>query len=103
MAIDLPGTLQALGDIGYRRVEHAGFVGRTAAEFKAELDAAGLRATSGHTGIPQPFDATAWRAALQDALTLESRYIMHPFFGIGESGPIRDSGTWTAFARRRRR
>ena len=48
LAIDLEGTLQALADIGYTRVEHAGFVGRTVTEFKAALDAAGLRATSGH-------------------------------------------------------
>lgn len=58
LAVDLPGTLTALHAIGYRRVEHAGFVGRTAAQFRAALDAAGLRATSGHAGIPQPFDAT---------------------------------------------
>jgi sugar phosphate isomerase/epimerase len=99
VAVDLPGTLQELADIGYRRVEHAGFAGRTAAQFKAALDAAGLRATSGHVSIPQPFDAAAWSAALQDALTLGSRYIVHPFFGIDPTGaPIRDSATWTAFA-----
>ena len=61
LAIDFQGTLNALRAIGYRRVEHAGFVGRTAAEFKAALDAAGLRATSGHVLIPQPFNAAAWR------------------------------------------
>jgi hypothetical protein len=42
LAIDLEGTLQALAAIGYTRVEHAGFVGRTVTEFKAALDAAGL-------------------------------------------------------------
>ena len=101
LAIDLTGTLQALGAIGYQRVEHAGFVGRTATQFKAELDAAGLRATSGHVSIPQPFDATAWSASLQDALTLESRYVVHPFFGIdfGTGEVVRDTGTWAAFAR----
>jgi sugar phosphate isomerase/epimerase len=100
LAIDLPGTLQALREIGYRRVEHAGFVGRTATQFKAALDAAGLQATSGHVLIPQPFDATAWSASLQDALTLRSRYIVHPFFGInfGTGAVVRDSSTWAAFA-----
>ena len=100
LAIDLAGTLRALRAIGYRRVEHAGFVGRTVTQFKAELDAAGLRATSGHVLIPQPFDATAWDASLQDALVLESRYIVHPFFGIdfGTGAVVRDSATWTAFA-----
>jgi sugar phosphate isomerase/epimerase len=100
LAIDLAGTLEALRNIGYRRVEHAGFVGRTVTQFKAALDAAGLRATSGHVLIPQPFDATAWDASLQDALVLESRYIVHPFFGInfGTGAVVRDSATWAAFA-----
>jgi len=101
LAIDLPGTLQALSDIGYERVEHAGFVGRTVTQFKAELDAAGLRATSGHVSIPQPFDASVWNASLQDALTLRSKYIVQPFFGInfGTGAVVRDSATWAAFAR----
>jgi sugar phosphate isomerase/epimerase len=101
LAIDLDGTLAELADIGYRRVEHAGFVGRTVTEFKAALDAAGLRASSGHVGIPQPFNSAAWAASLQDALTLRSRYIVHPFFGIDFStgAVVRDTATWVAFAR----
>jgi sugar phosphate isomerase/epimerase len=101
LAADLPGTLRALRQIGYRRVEHAGFVGRTVTQFKAELDAAGLRATSGHVGIPQPFNAAAWSASLQDARTLRSTYIVHPFFGIdfGTGEVTRDRATWAAFAR----
>jgi sugar phosphate isomerase/epimerase len=99
LAIDLDGTLAALADIGYRKVEHAGFVGRSAAEFRAALDAAGLRASSGHVGIPQPFDADAWQRALADARTVGSRYVVHPFFGVNDDGPIRDSATYRAFAR----
>ncbi|HEV2871949.1 MAG TPA: sugar phosphate isomerase/epimerase [Actinomycetota bacterium] len=101
LAIDLEGTLQALGDIGYTRVEHAGFVGRTVDEFKAALDAAGLRATSGHVQIPQPFDPTAWRASLADANVLGSRYIVHPFFGIdfATGEVVRTTAPWRAFAR----
>ena len=100
LAIDLEGTLAALADIGYRRVEHAGFVGRTVTEFKAALDAAGIWASSGHVGIPQPFDAAAWRASLADAQVLGSRFIVHPFFGInfGTGEVVRDRATWTAFA-----
>jgi len=101
LAIDLQGTLNALGQIGYRRVEHAGFVGRTVTQFKAALDAAGLRATSGHVGIPQPFNAEAWSASLRDAQTLRSSYIVVPFFGIdfGTGAVVRDRATWSAFAR----
>ncbi|MFC0505826.1 sugar phosphate isomerase/epimerase family protein [Micromonospora costi] len=100
LAADLPGTLAALRRIGYRRVEHAGFVGRTAAQFRAALDAAGLRATSGHTAIPQPFDADAWERALADANTVGSRKIVHPWFGLDAAGqPIRDPQVYRALAR----
>jgi sugar phosphate isomerase/epimerase len=101
LAIDLEGTLAALAEIGYTRVEHAGFVGRTVTEFKAALDAAGLRATSGHVLIPQPFDPAAWSASLADANTLGSRFIVHPFFGINfATGEVtRTTAPWRAFAR----
>ena len=101
LAIDLEGTLATLAEIGYTRVEHAGFVGRTVTEFKAALDAAGLRATSGHVLIPQPFDPAAWSASLADANTLGSRYIVHPFFGInfGTGEVTRTTAPWQAFAR----
>jgi sugar phosphate isomerase/epimerase len=101
LAIDLQGTLAALGEIGYTRVEHAGFVGRTVTQFKAALDAAGLRASSGHVQIPQPFDPAAWSASLADATTLGSRYIVHPFFGInfGTGEVVRTTAPWRAFAR----
>ena len=101
LAIDLEGTLAALGEIGYTRVEHAGFVGRPVEEFKAALDAAGLRSTSGHVLIPQPFDAAAWSASLADANTLGSRHIVHPFFGIDfATGEVtRTTAPWRAFAR----
>jgi sugar phosphate isomerase/epimerase len=100
LAIDLEGTLATLHAIGYRRVEHAGFVGRTAEEFKAALDAAGLWASSGHVLIPQPFDPTAWSDSLADAHTLGSRYIVHPFFGIDfATGEVtRTTAPWRAFA-----
>ncbi|GIE94600.1 sugar phosphate isomerase/epimerase family protein [Paractinoplanes rishiriensis] len=97
--IDLEGSLAELAEIGYTRVEHAGFVGRTAAQFRAALDAAGLRATSGHVGIPQPFDAAAWERALEDANIVGNRFIVHPFFGQTSSGPVRDAAVYLAFAR----
>ncbi|MET0423606.1 MAG: sugar phosphate isomerase/epimerase [Actinoplanes sp.] len=98
LAIDLPGSLAELARIGYKRIEHAGFVGRTAAQFRAALDTAGLRATSGHVGIPQPFDAATWQRALEDANIVGNKYIVHPFFGQGATGPIRDAAVYRAFA-----
>jgi sugar phosphate isomerase/epimerase len=101
LAIDLEGALAELHAIGYTRVEHAGFVGRNVEEFKAALDAAGLWASSGHVLIPQPFDRAAWSAALADANTLGSRYIVHPFFGINfaTGEVVRTTAPWRAFAR----
>ncbi len=69
------------------------------AHLERALDQAGLRATSGHSGIPQPFDAAAWQATLDDARTIGQRYIVHPFFGVDADGPIRDSAVYRAFAR----
>jgi sugar phosphate isomerase/epimerase len=101
LAIDFEGTLAALAAIGYRRVETAGFVGRTVTEFKAALDAVGIWASSNHVGIPQPFDAAAWSTSLANAQILESRYVVHPAFGInfGTGVVVRDRATWAAFAR----
>ncbi len=98
LAADPAGTIARLAAIGYTRVELAGTAGLTAAAFRALLDANRIRATSGHFSIPQPFDAAAWRATLADARTLGCRYVVHPFFGVGPAGPIRDAAVWRAFA-----
>jgi sugar phosphate isomerase/epimerase len=98
LTADPAGTLAALADIGYTKVETAGTAGITATAFRALLDANGIRATSGHFAIPQPFDAAAWRATLEDARTLGCRYVVHPFFGVDANGPIRDAAVWRAFA-----
>ena len=98
LGIDLEGSLAELAEIGYTRVEHAGFVGRTAAQFRAALDNAGLRATSGHAGIPQPWNADAWKRSLEDAAVVGNTFIVHPYFGTGPNGPIRDGAVYRAFA-----
>ena len=100
LAADFEGTLAALAAIGYQKVEHAGFVNRSVDDFKAALDKVGIVASSGHVQIPQPFDAATWQASLQDALTLGSSHIVHPFFGInfGTGAIVRDRPTWAAFA-----
>ncbi len=48
LAADPAGTLAKLHEIGYREVETAGFAGRSAAEFRKLLDAAGLACPSAH-------------------------------------------------------
>ena len=98
LSADPAGTLAALAKIGYTKVEAAGTAGLTAAAFRALLDANGIRATSGHFGIPQPFDPVAWRATLATARTLGCSSVVHPFFGVDANGPIRDAAVWRAFA-----
>ena len=98
LARELEETLAELAEIGYTRIEHAGFVGRTAAEFRAALDNAGIRATSGHVGIPQPWNADTWQRALEEAAIVGNKFIVHPFFGLGTNGPIRDGAVYRAFA-----
>src|SRR3954447_1758991 len=50
---NLEATLAALAEAGAEEVELAGFYDRTPAEMRAALDAAGLKAVSGHV----PLDA----------------------------------------------
>jgi sugar phosphate isomerase/epimerase len=45
---DVPGTLRRVRELGFTNVELAGTYGMTAAEFRKELDKAGLRAVSMH-------------------------------------------------------
>lgn len=52
-AADLDGTLRALGKIGYRTVELAGYINHTPAELRAVLDRAGLACTSAHVPAKQ--------------------------------------------------
>ena len=72
---DMAGTLQELGKIGYRRVEHAGRGDRTAAEFRKMLDDAGLVCSSSHTNVPFPYDDANWRQECEDAATIGQCYI----------------------------
>jgi sugar phosphate isomerase/epimerase len=50
-AKDLPGTLNAIGKIGYQAVEFAGYHGRDAKTLRKLLDEAGLKCCGTHTGI----------------------------------------------------
>ena len=48
---DLDGTLRTVAGIGYRTVESVGLMKRTAAEFRAALDRAGLSCPSAHVPL----------------------------------------------------
>lgn len=48
---DFDGTLHALAGIGFRRVEAAGWLGRSPADFRRAVDAAGMHCDSAHVGM----------------------------------------------------
>jgi len=56
LAKDIPGTLKAVKEAGYDVVETAGTQGKTAAEYKALIEAAGLKIRSAHSNVPKLVD-----------------------------------------------
>lgn len=70
-------VLEQIAGLGYQLVEHAGY-GSDAAAFRASLDRFGLRAVSGHTALPRPYDEERWRQIVADALVIGQRYIVWP-------------------------
>lgn len=76
---DLPGGLRMLADLGYREVEVAGLFGRTPAQFRALLDAAGLRAVGGHQLVGPAlvpfFGERSVESALDEAVALGQEYV----------------------------
>ena len=76
MADDVPGTLRAVAEIGYREVELAGLYGLAPRAMRRHLETAGLSAPSGHV------DLARLRAEPQlvfaEALALGHRYVTVP-------------------------
>jgi sugar phosphate isomerase/epimerase len=73
IAKDVPGTLARVRALGFSEVELAGTYGLSAQQFRQELDRAGLRATSMHTGYERLRDSL--EAVLAEARTLGVRYV----------------------------
>jgi sugar phosphate isomerase/epimerase len=104
---DVPGTLARVRALGFREVEMAGTYGLTAAQFRAELDRAGLRATSMHVGYERLRDSLS--AVLDEARTLGVQYvgvawIPHtggPLTSDGARRAAADFSTWGRTARER--
>ena len=83
---DPAGTLARIRQLGFREVETAGLYGMTPEAFRAELDRAGLRATSMHVNYNLLRDSTT--ALLDQAKVLGAEYI-----GVAD---IPHRGTFTA-------
>jgi sugar phosphate isomerase/epimerase len=69
---DLEGTLAQLAEASATEVELAGFYGRTPAEMRAALDAAGLKAVAGHVPIEGWEEAPDRVVAAAETLGLET-------------------------------
>jgi sugar phosphate isomerase/epimerase len=76
---DLHGTLQRLAQIGYKDVELAGMYGYSAAQFRAMLDDAQLRAVSAHIPIGE-FEERLDKV-VEDGQTLGLDWIVIPWIG----------------------
>ena len=76
---DLPGTLEYLARLGYRKLEVAGLFGRTPAEFRRLVDDNGLRVIAGHQLVGPSlegfFGAREVEDALDEAQALGQRYV----------------------------
>jgi sugar phosphate isomerase/epimerase len=70
---DMDGTLAKLAAMGYRTVESAGMAGKSAADFRKSLDAAGLKCPSSHL-FPTPGQSN--EQFLDNAKTLGSEYVV---------------------------
>jgi sugar phosphate isomerase/epimerase len=77
-ARDFPGTMKKVAEIGYKKVETAGYGNlKTAKEAKKALDDAGLKAVSGHFAIDMLENKLD--QVLEDAQTLEMDMVVCPF------------------------
>jgi sugar phosphate isomerase/epimerase len=74
---DLPGTLAKVSAMGFREVEGAGLWGRSAADLRKALDAAGLRCQSAHMGYERLRDDLS--GALAEARSLGATWVVCPW------------------------
>lgn len=93
LAKDFPGTLQALKTIGYARVEAAGWVNRTPAEFRAGVAAAGLECTSCHFGMRDLMTDSDADAKLAMAKEVGAAYVVAS--SPASSRPMPQGLPWT--------
>ena len=88
-------VLRWLGRNGYTEVETAGHYDWTAAQFKAELKAAGLRAVSGHDG--PDFSQANWRDTYPTTLEYAAE-LGQQYTGLAWFPPPYDTVDWSALA-----
>lgn len=75
---DVPGTLKYIREVGYTEVETAGFYRLNAADFKEELDKAGLKCTGMHSGDDNRF-RTKLDEIIAEAKIFKPAYVTSPW------------------------
>ncbi len=88
MAEDVPGTLQAIAEIGYDEVEFAGIFDHTPEEVRGFLDAAGLVSPSAHIGLDDIRNAPL--QLIETAQTLGQDYLALGWLAPEERGTLDD-------------
>lgn len=76
LGADLPGTLKAIADIGYREVETAGYYNRGAAEFRKLIDDVGLVSPAAHISIESLQNGLP--ALLENCATIGHKWLVVP-------------------------
>lgn len=88
MTSDLPGTLAAVAEIGYREVEFAGYFGRGPEEIRQLLDRNGLRSPSAHLDLNLLRRDSA--AAFELAKTIGHEWVIVAWLPPSERGKAAD-------------
>ena len=86
-AKDLPGVLAAVGKMGYKGVEFAGYYGRKAADLRKMLDDNGLVCCGTHTGLNTLLDK-AFDATVEFNKTIGNKYLIVPGMGHDRLGTL---------------
>jgi sugar phosphate isomerase/epimerase len=86
-AKDLPRVLEALGKIGYKGVEFAGYYNRTAEQLRKLLDQNGLQCCGTHTGL-ETLLGDALKRTVEFNKTLGNKYLIVPSMGPDRMGSL---------------
>ncbi|MXW64393.1 MAG: sugar phosphate isomerase/epimerase [Bacteroidetes bacterium SB0662_bin_6] len=73
---DFAGTLEQIAGVGYKNLEFAGYYGHTPADVRKILDDLGLKARSGHFGMPMVQENPD--TIIEGAVTLGMEYVVVP-------------------------
>ena len=91
LARDFDGTLRAIGRLGYRRIEAAGWHGRTPRKFRDAVRKAGLDCVSAHYGLGDLLKDSESRLAF--ARDVGARYVIAS--SPAPSRPLEEGKPWS--------